>query len=111
MCRGRLVQPDGSPANGIQLFAKFPVDSQKPRPQLSEFEWYDLVLSNTLHSHTNPVRRTNAQGEFQLKYLLPGVPIYVGEYAFDADQEPLSVAPLKPGEVRDLGTLKFRRRR
>jgi hypothetical protein len=48
--------------------------------------------------------RSDAKGEFVIDTLLPGVPLYVTANAVRQEAF-VPVAPLKPGEDRDLGTI------
>ena len=54
-------------------------------------------------------RISNAQGDFEISGIVPGLFMYLGlNYKFDDDKVTRAVGALAPGETKDLGNLVIR---
>jgi beta-lactamase regulating signal transducer with metallopeptidase domain len=107
---GRVTRKDGSPASDIQTYAQVRLtaeDGAIPADHFDSNQWgfYSNLLGVNVHRQLlGHEDRTNSKGEFRLTCLIPGASNY-----FVASKHPYAVvktlAALKPGESRDLGTL------
>jgi beta-lactamase regulating signal transducer with metallopeptidase domain len=104
--KGKLVNPDGSPASGGQAGVHL-VFSPEPK-KLSEIERFDedikefysnVVGQRNFYIHD---RRTGEDGTFEYTAILPGAWYDLGCYASGRTAN-VSTPILKPGEVYDLG--------
>jgi RNA polymerase sigma factor (sigma-70 family) len=102
--RGKLVDKDGAPAKGYQAYALLLLTKEEGK--LSRSDWFSsdrlVIYSNITQDFADRTR--NADGSFLVDNLIPGAQMYlVGA----ANNQTVVRTPitLKPGEVKDLGTL------
>jgi hypothetical protein len=101
--RGKLVNPDGTPPKNYQAHALLLLT--KEEGNLTRGDWFDadrfIFYSNLTRSFGE--NKSNADGSFLLEDLIPGTRFYiVGAADRLGVRTPVD---LKPGEVKDLGTL------
>ena len=101
--RGKLVTPEGSPPNSYQAYALLQVTKEEGK--LTRRDWFSrdrfIIYSNLTQSFAQ--EKPNPDGSFLVDNLIPGVRMYiVGAAGQLAIRMPVT---LKPGEVKDLGTL------
>ncbi len=107
--RGKLAMPGGDPPpEGSQIYVRMLV-----KPERKEYSRDDLYNQNDVQFYSNVLGQRNfhhhegqprAGGEFELDVMIPGVGYYVTGYAAGREIS-TPVWDLKPGEVRDLGTV------
>jgi RNA polymerase sigma factor (sigma-70 family) len=104
--RGKLAQPDGSPAKGGWAAARLATVKDDGKLDPKSFDWQDgtLGLDMLIHGFGAPPK-ANDGDSFLVENLIPGAPLYI-----EAGAGRLIVrrpVVLKPGEVKDLGTLQL----
>ncbi|MHB1559212.1 MAG: hypothetical protein ACYC61_17295, partial [Isosphaeraceae bacterium] len=106
--RGRLVHRDGRPATGGQVYPLIVLDTKDPehlkRDQILTQEIYSNIMESSFRQEYGKREKPGADGSFELDSLVSGRSFYI--VAASGGREAFRyVAPLKPGEVRDLGNL------
>jgi beta-lactamase regulating signal transducer with metallopeptidase domain len=107
---GKVVTTSGSPVPGGQVYPAIVTDDlsgkmsrQELLMKLQNMNYTNLLGQRAMMLYWTRLR-SDAKGEFVIDTLLPGVPLYMTANA--ARQEAfVPMAPLKPGEDRDLGTI------
>jgi hypothetical protein len=97
---GRIVTPDGNPARTPQVRLRMSYDAEVS--QFSMHGWgpagrYQRYFASLLF------QSTHADGRFLLEDLVPGVPLGLSYQGYFGPM--VTVDPLEPGELRDLGNL------
>ncbi len=104
--RGKLVGADGAPARGYQVSALLLMTKEEGK--LSHRDWFSgdrlVIYENLTQAFVRPPQ--NGDGSFRVDDLIPGARMYIVGAATDQTVVRTPVT-LKPGEVRDLGTLKL----
>jgi RNA polymerase sigma factor (sigma-70 family) len=102
--RGNLVGTDGAPARGYQAYALLLLTKEEGK--LKRSDWFSsdrlVIYSNITQMFVHP--QPNADGSFLVDNLIPGTRMYIVGAARDQTVVRTPVT-LKPGEVKDLGTL------
>jgi hypothetical protein len=106
--RGKLVKPGGSPAPGGQAMPMLIVAEDKKELSRDEMFNHDLVqfYTNVMGQRNFYFlnQETGTQGDFAFEAMIPGARFYLS--ASGAGRSAIAaVTELKPGEVRDLGTI------
>jgi beta-lactamase regulating signal transducer with metallopeptidase domain len=109
---GKVVTSSGSPAQGGEAYpALFPeaqtgkMSREELLMNLERFSYFNLLGQQAMMSYTSQFP-TNPRGEFAIDTLIPGIDLHVMVYARQG-WALVPVPPLKPGEDRDLGTIKL----
>jgi beta-lactamase regulating signal transducer with metallopeptidase domain len=107
--RGKLLRPDGTPDRheGVSAYFLLSPDEVKVTPM--DFLRGDRVMSYGTAAHRGGLTLTNTDenGEFEVGDLLAGVKNYVAFWPLTSNEiHYIPVDGLKPGEARDLGSVK-----
>jgi hypothetical protein len=107
--RGKLLRPDGTPDRhkGVSVYFLLSPDEVKVTPM--DFLRGDRVMSYGTAAHRGGLTLTNTDenGEFEVGDLLAGVKNYVAFWPLTSNEiHYIPVDGLKPGEARDLGSVK-----
>jgi RNA polymerase sigma factor (sigma-70 family) len=101
---GKLVDAEGAPARGYQAYALLLLTKEEGK--LSRSDWYSgdrlAIYDNITEAFMRP--QPKADGSFQVDNLIPDARMYIVGAAANQTVVRIPVT-LKPGEVRDLGTL------
>ncbi len=102
--RGKVVGVDGTPLRGYQVYPLLLMTREEGKP--GRTDWFNndrlVIYGNILQSFARPPE--NGDGSFRLDDLIPGARLYIVGSARDQTVVRTPVM-LKPGEVKDLGTL------
>ncbi len=101
--RGRYIYDGGAPAPEISNFTRFRMhrDKEPEGNALLNLPFYDNFSG---HQHTKRV--TDADGNFELDGIVPGVFIYLNlNNAFANGERNYEIGVSKPGEVKELGDI------
>jgi RNA polymerase sigma factor (sigma-70 family) len=102
--RGKVVGADGTPPRGYQVYPLLLMTKEEGKP--GGMDWFNndrlVIYGNILQSFSRPPE--NGDGTFRLDDLIPGARLYIVGGATDQTVVRTPVT-LKPGEVKDLGTL------
>lgn len=106
--RGRLVEHNGRPATGGQVYPVIVLDTTDAehlkRGQILTQEFYGNLMESSFREEYRKKEKPGADGSFELDALVSGRSFYI--VATSGGREAFRhVSPLKPGEVRDLGNL------
>ncbi len=103
---GKLVGADGAPARRYQVSALLLMTKEEGK--LSRFDWFSgdrlVIYGNITQTFAGPPR--NGDGSFRLDNLIAGTRMYIVGAATNQTVVRTPVT-LKPGENKDLGTLKL----
>ena len=102
--RGKVVGADGAPPRGYQVYPLLLMTKEEGKPSRDDWFYNDrlVIYGNILQSHARPPE--NGDGTFRLDDLIPGVRLYIVGAA-PTQMVVRTPVMLKPGEVKDLGTL------
>lgn len=105
--RGKLVQPDGSPAVGVGAEVKLLTTKEKDWRKLEPREWRDRTMGyGGLIQPAGGTLKMKADGTFQAQNLIPGAQLYL-----EASSPPLGRVRrpflLEAGETKDLGVIQL----
>jgi beta-lactamase regulating signal transducer with metallopeptidase domain len=113
--RGKVAAPGGAPAPDCQVYASLVLASDRNDLSKQDLFNHDLVeiYGNILgQRHMDFLgNRSGQQGEFTMGGLIPGANFYVTAAQGSGRSAQVPVPDLKPGEVRDLGTLVLEERK
>ncbi len=112
--RGRLVHRDGRPATGGQVYPLIVLDTKDAehmkRDQILTQEFYSNIMESSFREEYRKKEKPGADGSFELDALVSGRSFYI--VAASGGREAFRhVAPLRPGEVRDLGNVTLEERK
>jgi hypothetical protein len=105
--RGKLVNPDGSPAKNYQTYAMLWMVPEERK--LTRQDWFSqdrLVIYQNI-SQDRREAKPQPDGSFLLENLIPGATMYLVGATHSQLVVRVPLATLKPGEVKDLGELKL----
>jgi beta-lactamase regulating signal transducer with metallopeptidase domain len=110
---GKVVTAGGSPMQGGQVYPLLVTRDKEGKMSRDEVfrntSFYSSLIGQKSTLAYSEKLRSNAQGEFVIDTLLPGVKLYVMAAASDREAA-VPLPPLKPGEDRDLGTIVIKER-
>jgi hypothetical protein len=107
---GKLVAASGSPVPGGQVYPAIVTDDlsgkmgrQELMMKLQKMHYTNLLGQRAMMIYWTRLR-SDAKGDFVIDTLIPGIPLYMTANAVRQEAF-VPVAPLQPGEDRDLGTI------
>ncbi|MGD9720196.1 MAG: M56 family metallopeptidase [Pirellulales bacterium] len=107
--RGRYVYEEGVPVPEVTNFSHFRTDPEQGIEPSDRI--YDLPFYDNFVQHQSEKRTTDADGNFVLDDIVPGVFMYLSvNYRYDDNKNYRVVGMLAPGEVKDLGNITIRPR-
>jgi beta-lactamase regulating signal transducer with metallopeptidase domain/protocatechuate 3,4-dioxygenase beta subunit len=106
--KGKLLKPDGSHDRGRRISVHVLMSREPVKHDTMDFLVMDQLLSYSVAGQRGRYDgvKTNDQGEFEVRDLVPGVTNYLAPLISSNRTEFVSIEPLRPGEVRDLGAVK-----
>ena len=103
--RGKLIDVDGAVPRGYQAYALLLMTKEEGK--LTKFDWFAndkiVIYDNILNGSFQ--RNPGADGSFLVENLIPNTKLYISGGAGQAGARVPVI--LKPGEVKDVGTLKL----
>jgi hypothetical protein len=105
---GKVVTPSGTPVSDGQVFPMIVLDKKPKTSNRNEIFTGTEFFSNLLEASArmNYPEKPSIRGEFANDSMVPGMAFYIT--ANSAGREAFQyVEPLKPGEDRDLGTIRL----
>jgi len=104
--RGKLVQADGTPAKGGWAAARLATTKDDGKLDPQSFDWADRTMGfdMLIQGFAGPPK-PNDGDRFLVENLIPGTQLYIETSAGGVVVRRAVI--LKPGEVKDLGTLKL----